>query len=175
VSEGTSIRKMWILGGTAAVVLAGAGTAYAASSNTQQALAAAKPTPSPTTATSNPTVSQNGNGIDPKAFDVTGNPPSISPGVSKTYMVSVKNNSTQAIHMLTLSGSLASVAGCDTSKITIAPYNANAAGAVQYTIAGRSTATVPMTISFINTNTNQDGCKGKTLSLTYSGTAEQSH
>ena len=77
--------------------------------------------------------------------------------------------------MLTLSGSLASVVGCDTSKITIAPYNANAVGAIQYTIAGRGTATVPMTINFINTSTNQDGCKGKTLSLTYSGTAEQAH
>jgi hypothetical protein len=162
---------MWILGGAAAVVFAGAGIAYAALSNTQQASATAKPT----TPTPSPTVSQNGNGNDPKAFDVSGNPPNISPGVSKTYMVSVKNNSSQAIHMLTLNGSLASVTGCDTSKITIAPYNSNAAGAVQYTIAGRSTATVPMTINFINTTTNQDGCKGKMLSLTYSGTAEQAH
>jgi hypothetical protein len=171
VSEGKSIRRMWIVGGTAAVILAGAGTAYAASSNTPQALAAAKPA----TPAASPTVSQNGNGNDPKAFDVTGTPPSIFPGASKTYLVSVKNNSSQAIHMLTLTGSLAPVPGCDTSKITIAPYDANAVGAVQYTIAGRSSATVPMTIIFINTNTNQDGCKGKTLSLTYSGTAEQSH
>jgi hypothetical protein len=175
VSEGTLTRKMWILGGTAALVLAGAGTAYAASSNTQQASAAAKPTPSPTTPTPSPRVSQNGNGDDPKAFDATGNPPSISPGVSKTYMVSVRNNSSQAIHILTLNGSVAALAGCDTSKITIASYNADAVGAVQYNVAGRSTATVPMAINFINTSTNQDGCKGKTLSLTYSGTAEQAH
>ena len=79
------------------------------------------------------------------------------------------------MHVLSIVGSVASVSGCDTTKITIAPYNANNAGATQYKVDALKTATVPMTISFINTNTSQDGCKGKALALSYSGTAEQWH
>ena len=88
-------------------------------------------------------------------------------------MVTVKNNSSQAIRVVTLNGTVAAVPGCDTSKITVVPYSKNDAGAVIYKVAGRSTALIPMRIVFTNTSTNQDGCKGKAITVRYSGSVEQ--
>ena len=108
-----------------------------------------------------------------KGFTVTGDAPVIVPGQTKTYLVTVKNDTAQALHILTMDGSAVAVSGCDTSKIVILHYDSKTAGAVQYYLKDKATVTMPMTISFLNTPTNQDGCKGKKISLSYSGTAEQ--
>jgi hypothetical protein len=165
-------NRTWLIAGVGALLIAGAGVAYPASSNsTTQTVASVKP--SPTTPSPSPSITPNGNGNDPKAFDISGAPSSIAPGVTSSYMVTVKNNSSQAIRVVTLNGTVAAVSGCDTSKITVVPYSKNDAGAVVYKVAGRSTTLIPMRIAFTNTNTNQDGCKGKTMTVNYSGTAEQ--
>jgi hypothetical protein len=165
-------NRTWLIAGVGALLIAGAGVAYPASSNsTTQTVASVKP--SPTTPSPSPSITPNGNGNDPKAFDISGAPGSISPGTTSSYMVTVKNNSSQAIRVVTLNGAVAAVSGCDTSKITVVPYNKNDVGAVIYKVDGRSTALIPMKIVFRNTNTNQDGCKGMKITVNYSGTAEQ--
>jgi hypothetical protein len=164
--------RTWLIAGVGALLIVGAGAAYGASSNsTTQTVASVKP--SPTTPSPSPSITQNGNGNDPKAFDISGAPSSIAPGVTTPYMVTVKNNSSQAIRVVTLNGAVAAVPGCDTSKITVLPYSKNDAGAAIYKVEGRSTALIPMKVVFTNTNTNQDGCKGKAITVNYSGTAEQ--
>ena len=165
-------NRTWLIAGVAALLIAGPGVAYAASTNSiAQTVASAKPTP--TTPSPSPSITANGNGSDPKAFDISGAPSSIAPGVTSSYMVTVKNNSSKAIRVVTLNGAVAAVSGCDTSKITVVPYSKVDVGAVIYKVEGRSTALIPMKIVFTNTNTNQDGCKGKAISVNYSGTAEQ--
>jgi hypothetical protein len=162
-------NRTWLVAGVAALLIAGPGLAYAASS--AQTAASVKPTP--TTPSPSPPITPNGNGNDPNAFDISGAPSSIAPGVTSSYMVTVKNNSSQAIRVVTLNGAVAAMSGCDTSKITVVPYNKNDVGAVIYKVDGRSTALIPMKIVFRNTNTNQDGCKGMKITVNYSGTAEQ--
>jgi len=165
-------NRTWLIAAVGALLIAGPGVAYAASSNgNAQTVASAKPTP--TTPSPSPSITSNGNGNDPKAFDISGAPSSISPGATSSYMVTVKNNSSQAIRVVTLNGAVAAVPGCDTSKITVVAYNKNDVGAVIYKVDGRSTALVPMKILFTNTSTNQDGCKGVKITVNYSGTAEQ--
>jgi hypothetical protein len=165
-------NRTWLIAGVGALLIAGPGVAYAASSNSNaQTVASAKPTP--TTPSPSPSITPNGNGNDPKAFDISGAPSSISPGATSSYMVTVKNNSSQAIRVVTLNGAVTAISGCDTSKITVVPYSKGDAGAVIYRVEGRSTALIPMKIVFTNTNTNQDGCKGKPITVNYSGTAEQ--
>jgi hypothetical protein len=159
------MNRTWLIVGVGALLVAGTGMAYASSnSNAQSSASTTSPSPS---------ISQNGNGNDPKAFDISGAPSSIAPGVTASYMATVKNNSSQAIRVVTLNGAVAAVSGCDTSKITVVPYNKNDAGAVIYKVEGRSTAQIPMKIVFTNTSTNQDGCKNKKLTINYTGTAEQ--
>jgi hypothetical protein len=165
-------NRTWLIAGVGALLIAGPGVAYAASTNSSaQSVASVKPTP--TTPAPSPSVIPNGNGNDPKTFDISGAPGSIAPGVTSSYMVTVKNNSSQAIRVVTLNGAVAAVPGCDTSKITVLPYSKYDVGAAIYKVEGRSTALIPMKIAFTNTNTNQDGCKGKAITVNYSGTAEQ--
>jgi hypothetical protein len=165
-------NRTWLIAGVVALLIAGAGGAYAASSTSgSQTVASVKP--SPTTPSPSPSITANGNGNDPKAFDISGAPSSISPGATSSYMAAVKNNSSQAIRVVKLNGTVPAVSGCDTSKITVVPYSKNDVGAEIYKVEGRSSAQIPMKIVFTNTNTNQDGCKGKTIIVNYSGTAEQ--
>jgi hypothetical protein len=166
-------NRTWLIVGAGALLIAGAGVTYVASTNSSsQSVASVKP--SPTTPSPSPSITSNGNGNDPKAFDISAAAsPNIAPGLTSTNIVTLKNNASQAIRVVTLNGAVAPVSGCDTSKITVVPYNKNDLGAVIYKVEGRATAQIPMKIVFTNTNTNQNGCKNKNLTINYTGTAEQ--
>jgi hypothetical protein len=122
---------------------------------------------------------------DPHAFTITSSTVAgIAPGRPLSFLVTVTNPSSQAMHLLTLSTMVTLLADppaprgaspCDVSKLTVAPYNSAARGAAQYVLAARATSTVPLTITLADTQTNQDGCKSRKFTLTYSGTAEQVH
>jgi hypothetical protein len=123
-------------------------------------------------------------GNDPKAFVMTGSVSGLAPGVSRVLQVSVANQSSQPIRVLMLSATVTLLASppapagappCDVSKIAISPYNALAAGATPYKVAGRGSANVPLQATFLNTSSNQDGCKGRHFNIKYLGTAEQWH
>jgi len=119
---------------------------------------------------------------DPHAFTITSsNVAGIAPGKPLAFPVVVSNPSPQAIKLLTLSTMVTlqpapkGAPACDVSKLTVAAYNSSAPGAPQYLVPARGTTTVPLTITLADTSTNQDGCKSRKFTLTYSGTAEQAH
>jgi hypothetical protein len=121
---------------------------------------------------------------DPKAFVMTGSVSGLAPGVSRVLQVSVANRSSQPIRVLMLSATVtllssppgpAGAPPCDVAQIAISPYNSRAAGATPYKVAGRSSASVPLQVTFLNTSSNQDGCKGRHFNIKYVGTAEQWH
>ena len=122
---------------------------------------------------------------DPHAFTITSSiVTGIVPGKLLTFPVVVRNPSSQPMKLLTLSVSVTLLATppaatgtrpCDASKLAVAPYTWLARRAPQYVVPAGRTATVPLTITLADTRTNQDGCKGRKFTLTYSGTAEQAH
>ncbi|HKT03673.1 MAG TPA: hypothetical protein VJT31_29450 [Rugosimonospora sp.] len=108
----------------------------------------------------------------------------ITPGRQLTFPVTVTNPASQDVRLLTLSTRVTLLASppapagapaCDASKLTVAPYDYRDRGARPYVIPARGKATVPLTIKLADTTTNQNGCKGRKFTLTYSGTAEQTH
>jgi len=119
---------------------------------------------------------------DPHAFTITSsNVTGIAPGKPMTFPVLVSNPSTQDVKLLTLTTMVTlqtapkGAPPCDVSKLTVAPYNSGDPGARQYVVPSRGSTTVPLTITLADTSTNQDGCKSRKFTLTYSGTAEQVH
>jgi len=124
-------------------------------------------------------------GSDPHFFTVSSSTVAgIVPGKPLSFPVLVSNPSSQDMKLLTLSATVTLLANppapagappCDVSKLAVVPYNASTAGAASYVVAARSTRTVPLTIRIADVASNQDGCKGRKFTLTYSGTAEQAH
>ena len=124
-------------------------------------------------------------GNDPHFFTVSSSTVAgIAPGKPLSVPVVMSNPSPQDMTLLTLSATVtllanppapAGAAPCDVSKLAVVPYNASAAGAASYVVPGRGTRTVPLTIRLADVASNQDGCKGRKFTLTYSGTAEQAH
>lgn len=122
---------------------------------------------------------------DPHAFTITStNVTGILPGKPLTFRAVLSNPSSQPMKLLTLSTKITLLANppapkgappCDASKLAVTPYAWNTRGAPQYVVPAGRTASVPLTITLTDTRTNQNGCKGRKFSLTYSGTAEQTH
>ncbi|WP_249335922.1 hypothetical protein [Sinomonas gamaensis] len=122
-----------------------------------------------------------------KAFSISGDAASqLAPGVSRTLGLAFSNPNNQPISVTNLSVTIASISQTATAKAQGLPCTAADFAITQYSgpyplslPTGSSSLTsvgVPASqwpkISMLDTTANQDGCKGASLVLTYSGSGQ---
>jgi hypothetical protein len=100
----------------------------------------------------------------------------LAPGVSRTLTVTIDNAKNQAINIRTVTASITSVTSgsqigkpaCDKSWFTVGSFSG-----AQYVAKGaKGTVTLPVTFTNLAT-TNQDNCKGTSVGLSFTATADQ--
>jgi hypothetical protein len=100
-------------------------------------------------------------------LSVSGNAISgLAPGVAaQTLTGSITNNGTNSFQVTGLSAAITSVsaAGCDATDYTLVQPSISASSLA----AGASTGFTSGSIAFNNKATNQDACKGATVTITY--------
>jgi hypothetical protein len=120
-----------------------------------------------------------------KAFTISGNVGGLlAPGVSRPVDLSLTNpnkkqlsvtNVTVTVHAVTRAAS--AVGPCSTADYAVTQYS----GPYPLTVPGSGTASLSTLgvassalpkVTMLNTATNQDGCKGATLALAYSGSGQ---
>ncbi|TCO45649.1 hypothetical protein EV646_108272 [Kribbella antiqua] len=141
------IKKKIVIA-AAAVVAIGAGTAFAYWSTTGSG------TGSGANASSNGTVVLHASFAD-----------GLTPGASTPVTFSADNAGTSSLQVGTVTSVVSASGTCDASWFTIAPVAENqtiAAGATGVELTNKGT------LAFADTATNQDSCKGATITLTLS-------
>lgn len=122
-----------------------------------------------------------------KAFSISGDAASqLAPGVSRTLGLAFSNPNNQSLSVTNLSVTIASISQTATAKaqglpctaadFAIAQYSgpyplALPSGSSSLTSLGVASSQWPK-ISMLDTAANQDGCKGASLVLTYSGSGQ---
>jgi hypothetical protein len=110
------------------------------------------------------------------ALAVSGTSPhGLAPGVTRPITVTVRNSTDQHVRIKKVNVIVgnASSACRATGNITTTAYHAHAKGATAYVVWHNHAAHVPLTISMIDTETNQDACKGRAFPLTFSATGKK--
>jgi hypothetical protein len=113
---------------------------------------------------------------DPRAFTMSGAVTGLVPGRPLTLPVTVNNPNSQSIRILTISAIAgnASLACPANGNIAVSTYDSSVSGAPAYIVPARGTATVPLSVRFVDAPTrNQNACKGVTFPLSYVGSAMQ--
>lgn len=144
---------------TGSSAIAIAGTSGTLSSSTQGTLVIAKP--------------------QGKPFTITGNVGGLAPGVSQPIDLMLANTNKGVISVTNLTVQLTSTntATCSPANFSVEQYTGlypitvSGDGSISLSAWGISPAQWPA-ITMLNTASNQDSCKGVSLSLSYSGSAQ---
>jgi large repetitive protein len=98
----------------------------------------------------------------------SGSTAQLHPGVMDCAVLTVHNNLTVPITVQSLSSSVTSPpAGCPASDFSLPSFSGSLSVG-----AGATSSTSGLPISLIDTGTNQDACKGATISFAYTGSAQ---
>jgi hypothetical protein len=102
-------------------------------------------------------------------------PHGLAPGVTRPVTVTVRNPTDQHVRLkkVKVIVSDASSACPAAGNIKTTTYHAHKKGATAYVVWHNHPAHVPLTITLINTNTNQDACKGQAFPLTFTATGKK--
>jgi hypothetical protein len=105
-------------------------------------------------------------------FAARGSVTGLAPGRPATLEVVITNEDSVGYRILQLDATAKDAnAHCPAANLLIEPYSSTTQGAVTHVVAGRSTTTIPLTVTLRYTSTNQDACKNVQFPLTYSGVA----
>ena len=108
-------------------------------------------------------------------FTVTGNAPTLYPGVWKSIPASITNPNNFPINITALSVSVSSSPATCAASTNIATLASPASSTNTFAVPANSTMLVPSAfqpkIQLKNLSTNQDLCKGAQFSLSFAGTA----
>jgi hypothetical protein len=123
----------------------------------------------------NPKSNSNANATpNPKTLEVVqvGSAVPAAPGVPGAVTIKVTNPNAQGVVLTQVTGSVTKVSRstCDKSWFSIGTWSP---GATSTVIAGRKETTVTLPVTFQNTNTNQDACKGVTFEFSIAATGRQ--
>jgi hypothetical protein len=108
-------------------------------------------------------------------FAATGHVDTLLPGQPRTLTVTVTNPDRVAYRILQLTATPqdANVRCTAAANLVVGGYDARRPGARTYVVPRRSSITIPLSITLLDTGTSQDACKNVTFPLRYSGTATQ--
>ncbi len=105
-------------------------------------------------------------------FSASGTISGLVPGRPGTLEVVITNEDAVGYRILQLEATAKDASpGCPAANLVIEPYSSTTQGAVTHDVAGKSTTTIPLTVTLRYTSSVQDACKNVKFPLTYSGVA----
>lgn len=106
-------------------------------------------------------------------FGAAGSVTGLTPGSTSTLQVTVSNPSTLDYRIVDLTATpLDATNQCKAAdNIMVTGYDSSIPGSAVHVVARGSTITVPLTVTFVITATDQGTCRNVTFPLRFSGTA----
>lgn len=107
-------------------------------------------------------------------FTMSGSVTGLKPGSASHIPVLISNPNKQPVTILRVTATVANAsANCPAANLTVGSYDSSAPAALNYTVPGNGTVTLPLRVELVSSSGNQDGCKGKTFPIAFDGTAQQ--
>jgi hypothetical protein len=105
-------------------------------------------------------------------FSASGSISGLTPGHPGTLQVVITNEDSVGYRIIQLVATAKDASpDCPAGNLLIQSYSSTTQGAVIHDVAGKSTTTIPLTVTLRYTSSSQDACKNVKFPLTYSGVA----